>query len=225
MSNPLHLIFESRGLPRPSRAIGPECPTDESLAGYMDEVLPLGLQRGIEDHALRCDACHSVIQAVIDVTRVPTTARARPARIVARLIQHGMELLNPLELSFRSLRDGALAPALGALRGVATAEEVASHLFSIDGPGDGLDELELQVQPNGSVRLMVRGNAPPPLAPGEVSSIVFEADGCAREKRPFSGAPLTFAPLGPGRYRVQLVARAPGQPVRTLSEASFELQG
>ena len=225
MSNPLDLIFASRGLSRPARPLGPDCPSDEALAGFLDEALPLGQQRVIEDHALCCDACHTVIQAVVDVTRSAVPASARPARIVARLVQKGLELLNPLDLSFRSLRDGALSPALGALRGVATAEEAASHLFSVDGPGDGLDEIELQLQPNGSVRLMVRGNSPPPLAPGEVSSIVFEADGCAREKRPFSGAPLTFAPLGPGQYRVQLVARAPGQPARTLSEASFELQG
>ena len=44
------------------------------------------------------------------------------------------------------------------------------------------------------------------------------------QKRPYNGELLTFSPQDHGRYRIRLVARAPGEDARELSEAVVELR-
>ena len=58
----------------------------------------------------------------------------------------------------------------------------------------------------------------------EILSVLLEVDGAPREKRPYTGEMVHFAPLGAGSYRVRVTARAPGEPARDLAEASLELK-
>ena len=97
------------------------------------------------------------------------------------------------------------------------------EVIAIEGPGQGIDELEIQLQPDGQVRLQVRGESPP-IQSGEISSVMLEVDGMPREKRPYTGEPLAFAPQGHGHFRIRLLARAPGEDSRELSEAVVELR-
>jgi hypothetical protein len=220
MRSLVEIGFQTAGsLERPT-AQEPGCLTDIQLADYMANGLSATERRHLEDHALDCSGCLLLVRSVVDVREA---ARVAPARvsIVARLLQKGLELLNPLEITLRNLA-GEPAPALGALRRETNSGQ--HELISIEGPGRGLDEVQLQLQPNGQVRLSVRSDSPLPLQPGEVSSILLKVDGAPREKRPYSGAPLSFAPQSHGRFHLTLIARAPGQDVRELCEVLVDLR-
>jgi hypothetical protein len=224
--NTKHLIdtvFSTSGSWQLGSGSGPDCPSDGLLAGYMDEALSATEVRQIEDHALICGDCHLVLKSVTDLRGVPVSAPASVS-LVARIVQRGLELLNPLEVTLRSLAapQGELAPALGGMRGAADSDN--PEFIAIDGPGHGIDELQIRLQPDGQVRLQIRGDDPPPTYAGEIASVVLEVNGAPREKRPYSGAPLAFAPQDHGHYRIRLVARAPGEDARDLSEAVIELR-
>ncbi|MGQ0552370.1 MAG: hypothetical protein ACT4PU_04045 [Planctomycetota bacterium] len=196
------------------------CPTDETLAGYASALLPARARQELESHALRCEPCLDLLRAVAVTVGIKSAPRS--VQIVARLHQRGLELLNQFELALQALVAPAPVPALGALRGPAVS--ATTDQITIRGPGHGLDELELQMQANGTARLVVRCHEPPELQPGELISVVLDVNGSAREKRPFSGEPIAFAPIGVGNYRVRLLARAPGQEVRELAEALLDFQ-
>ena len=232
-------FFASQGQSTRSPEPGPQCLSDEQLAGYVGALLPARDRQALETHALACADCHELLQVLVDVIGVREPAlrtehrlapirTAEPAsiRVIGRLVQRGrqrgLELVNAMDLVFRALAQGSPAPALGALRGSAAAPPV-SDLFVIRGPGSGLDELEVQVQADGTARLTVHCRDLPALRPGEMLSVVLDVDGGPREKRPLGGEPISFAPIGAGDYRVRLTARAPGQPTRELAEASLQL--
>lgn len=216
MSHLVDALFALRGR-FPARP-GPQCPDDETLAGFVEALLPAGQRRQVEDHLLVCAACHGTLSAVLEAG--PASPAPSPFAVVVRLLDRGLELLRPAARLVDGLLAGAPAPALGAVRG--EDGDPQDELIAIEGPGLGLDVLRLQLQPDGLVRLAVQGNAPPVL-PGEISSVLLEVDGSPREKRPYNGQPLTFAPLDRGRYKVRLLARAPGREARELTAAAVEL--
>jgi hypothetical protein len=223
--NTKHLIdtaFSSSGSRPPAAEPGPDCPSDGLLAGYLDTALSATEMRRVEDHSLVCADCHTIMKTVIDLRGVPASTAPRVS-IVARIVQRGLELLNPLEVTLRSLTapQGEPVPVLGAVRG---AESASPDVIAIDGPGKGLDELQIHLQPDGQIRLEIRGEEPPPVYAGEIASVVLEVNGAPREKRPYNGTPLAFSPQDHGRYRIRLVARAPGEDARELSEAVVELR-
>jgi len=211
--------FATSGARRPTSQPAPECPSDDLLAGYIDGALSATENRQLEDHALGCGDCHLMLKTVVDVRGVPETVTPKVS-LVARLAQRGLEILNPLEVRLRGLLEEGQTPTLGAVRGDDTA---GNEIISIEGPGQGIDELEIQVQPDGQVKLQVRGESPP-IHSGEISSVMLEVDGMPREKRPYTGEPLSFAPQGHGHFRIRLLARAPGEDARELSEAVIELR-
>jgi hypothetical protein len=216
--------FATSGARRTPVEPGPDCLSDDLIAGYIDGALSATENRQLEDHSLLCGDCHLVLKTVVDVrglTEAATATVPPKVSLVARIAQRGLQLLNPLEVRLRTLLDEGLTPALGAVRG---DRSDASDVIAIEGPGQGLDELQIQLQPDGQVRLQVRGDTPPPVRAGEVSSVLLEVDGMPREKRPYTGEPLAFAPQGHGHFRIRLVARAPGEDARDLSEASVELR-
>lgn len=221
----MNQIFESflrqRGADLWPADPGPDFPAEEDFAAYLDDVLPLTERRAFEKRVLRDPAAFVLLRAAVDALADARQDVPRTTHILARLAERGLQLLNALDHSFRVLREGELQPALGALRG--EASESGSDLLRIDGPGRGLDELELARQSDGSVHLTARAREPLPLAEGEISSLVLEADGEPREKRPYSGDPLAFSPLGTGRFTLRLLARAPGQDARELACAHLEL--
>ncbi|MFT7462893.1 MAG: hypothetical protein ACI9EF_001235 [Pseudohongiellaceae bacterium] len=208
--------FASKGhlVPQPCN----ECPTDDDVAGFFDRVLSASDARAIEDHALTCSSTHLLLATVADVRMAMARATAKPPlRIRARLAERGIALLNAIELT---LSGGSSQQALGAARGEETAE-----LLRITGPGDGLDEIELQSQADGTVRFVVSGKLTGSHAAGsdERTSIVLEVDGMLREKRPYSGERVAFAPLAGGDCRITVLRRSPGSPAMELSEARIEL--
>ncbi|GJM21930.1 MAG: hypothetical protein DHS20C15_18450 [Planctomycetota bacterium] len=221
MNDTLQSFFKTRGAELWPAEPGPDFPSEESFAAYLDDALPLTERRAFEARVLRDPAAYALLRCAVDVLAEAERPVSSSTRILASIKRHGLQLLNAMELSFQTLRDGQLRPALGALRGEAGDESF--QLLRIDGPGHGLDELELSSQSDGSVQLTVRGREPLQLQAGEISSIVLEAEGEPREKRPFSGEPLGFTPLGHGRYTLRLVARAPGHPLRELACAHLEL--
>jgi hypothetical protein len=247
MNDLIDQLFARAGQSRNGTHSAEGCPPDEAFAGYLAALLPAAQREALELHSLACADCHDPLRMVVDITSeearlvvtpsrelvaAPVRAGHARLRIVGRLVQRGIELLNHAELTFRTVMD-PLTPVLDPVRGAAAAAGVSSDVgsgapatsewISVRGPGDGLDELELQFQANGTAQLVVRCEHLPELQPGELASILLDVDGFAREKRPFSGEPLTFAPLGRGSYRVRLVARAPGGPARPLAEATLEL--
>jgi len=161
---------------------------------------------------------HHPLQIALTL-EVPKTTQRPPRKRRIKPVRLRNRRRSRLKLTVRRLREGGLQPALGGVRG----ESAPAEVVTVDGPGFGLDELELASRPGGSVRLQVRGTRPLPLEEGEVSSLVLEVDGADREKRPFTGDPMAFGPLGPGVYRLRLVARAPGRPARPLGTATVEL--
>jgi hypothetical protein len=239
----IHQFFDRSGEPARSPAPGAACPSDEAFANYLGALLPAQERAVLETHALACFPCHELLRMVVDMASAGLTAPlpAHPLsaregtrspspeplslRIVGKLAARGIELLNHLELTFRTLVDGPLTPALGTLRRAATPAPAVSEWLCIRGPGQGLDELELQVQADGTVRLVVRCDKLPDLAAGESASIILDVDGAARERRAFDGQPVSFAPLGRGSYRVRVVARAAGAPARALAEAAIDFTG
>ncbi|MHC4844919.1 MAG: hypothetical protein ACYTCU_02030 [Planctomycetota bacterium] len=216
--------FQASGLPRRSVEPGMQCPSDDDVAGYLESRLPERDRQLLEAHSLQCGECHEVLKSAVDAIGVAAPAPIPASvRILGRLARHGIELLNHVDLAIRSLGEGTPAPALGALRGTTEALPT-SEMVVLSGPGNGLDELELQVQSNGATRLSVRCAELPELRAGEVVSVILEVDGTPREKRPLSGDAISFAPLGPGHYCVRLTARAPGCPPRELSQAIIDLK-
>jgi hypothetical protein len=232
-SNDVNGFFAFRGEPVRSPDPSPACLSDEQIAGYVSTPLPNSEREAVETHALLCAECQELLQAVVSVigaagpalrpARRPAPAASEPVslRIVGRLVQRGMqrglELLNAADLVMRGLSPQAVP--LGALRGAPPTAD----LFRIQGPGSGLDELQVQVQADGTASLTVQCEKPPALRTGEMLSVLLAVDGAPREKRPLGAEPVRFAPIGTGEYRVQVIARAPGEQPRTLAEASLQL--
>lgn len=217
----LDQIFDAKGLPARAASPHPLCPSDEVLACYAQGTLPDRDREGLQAHALNCRDCHELVSAVAQTVgvhrRAPGVARLR---VVAKLLRNGLELLNEFELAVGTLiRPPALAH--GATR---RAADDSNDRLVFRGPGSGLDEIEVQVQANGTARLGVRASSLPTVAPDEILSVVLEVDGAPREKRPYNGDLVHFAPLGAGSYRVRVTARAPGSPARDLAEATLELK-
>jgi len=221
MTMNLDHAFNSKGLPARAHAPGPLCPSDELLACYAQGTLPTREVAGLQDHALRCADCHELLGAVAQAIGIRQPALTPVGlRIVARLLRGGFELLNEAELAL-SLLKATPAPALG---GVRRAPGDARDLLVFRGPGGGLDEIEVQMQANGTARLGVRATRLPELRPDEILSVLLEVDGAPREKRPYNGDLVHFAPLGAGSYRVRVTARVPGEAARDLAEAQLELK-
>src|SRR5262249_21651578 len=214
-------IFDSKGLPARAASPSPTCPSDELLACYAQGTLPDREREGLLAHALHCRDCHELVSAVAQTIGVRRAAPPRASlRVVARLVRNGLQLLNEAELALGTLIRPP-APALGAVR---RAAEETRDLLVFRGPGSGLDEIEVQVHANGTARLGVRATRLPALKPDEVLSVLLEVDGSPREKRPYNGDLVHFAPLPAGSYRVRVTARAPGAPARDLAEATLELK-
>lgn len=196
-----------------------DCPTDDDLAGFFDRVLSATETRAIEDHALVCAHTQQLLTTVADVRTAAARATARPGlRIRARLAKRGIALLNAADLTLRGLTG---QPALGSVRGSVRGAET-SDLVRVSGPGGGLDEIELQAQADGRVRLIVSGELSGSGSDAR-TSVVLEVDGMLREKRPYSGERIAFAPLAEGDCRITVLRRQPGSPATEVSEAHIEL--
>ena len=214
MTDPITLAFALAG--RSDRDACAGCPDDDTLAAWCDRALSATQARALEDHALACPALLQVLGALSEAL---APAEAGPLlRVLLAIKGRGLALLNAAEVTLRELTTGG-APALGSLRGGLAKD----GLLSITGPGEGLDALDLQVQSDGNLRLTVSGTLPDG-PEGELRSILVEADGLPLEKRPYLGEPVVLGPLEPGaRYRVAVVARRPGQELRSLGEALLDL--
>ena len=230
MDQLIEVGFATRGLPSRSFDPAPGCPTDETFAGYVAALLPPAERPTLESHVLRCADCHELLRAVTDVLAFPRPLAVRPAaipttRLVARLLARGLALVDQVQASVTGLASPPLQPALGGLRRSSAAEPATgSELLKIKGPGRGLDALELQLQADGTLRLVVSGHLPADRRAGEILSLVLDQDGESREQRPFEGKPVRFAPIGAGHWRVRLVGRIPGETARELAQAELELQ-
>jgi hypothetical protein len=228
------LFFQSRGLHTRPAAPALGCPTDELLAGFASELLPARDRQALVRHVLDCVDCHDVVRALADLDILvapalrPVSVSVPVRRLVARIASRGLELL---ELVDEAVGAALAAPALqlrvapalalGGLRGAGpTAEPV-----TLAGPGQGLDAIELQAHADDTARVIVHGSRPDDLRPDDRLSVVLEVDGSLRERRPFLGQPVAFAPVGPGRHRVRLMVRARGGAARELSRADIELRG
>jgi hypothetical protein len=213
-------VFDSKGLPARAASPSPTCLSDELLACHAQGTLGEREREGLLAHALHCRDCHELVSAVAQTVGIHRPAPAR-LRVVARLLRNGLELLNEAELAIGTLLSPRVPAPLPVRR---TAQEGVRDLLVFRGPGSGLDEIEVQVQANGTARLGVRAASLPNLAPDEILSVLLEVDGSPREKRPYNGDLVHFAPLGAGSYRVRVTARAPGAPARDLAEATLELK-
>lgn len=193
---------------------------DDTLGAFVDGLLSQSERQRIADRLLLDPEAYDIVRAVADAVGL----RSRPTvyRIVARVVQDGLELLNGFELTLRQPSSGELVPALGAVRGENAQQ---TDLLHFDGPGGGLDEIEMQKQADGTARVVVTSHDLPALEEAESPSIVLECDGKTREMRPLTDQPVTFGPLREGSYDLKLIARAPGSTSRTLAEASIQLLG
>jgi hypothetical protein len=242
-----HLIdvgIATRGLQSRSADPALGCPADETFAGYGAALLPASERSAFEHHLLRCADCHELLRAVIDGLAVhrPVTVRAAAlptTRLTARLLARGLALVDHVQGALADLAapaepsathpavQPALRPALGALRRSPSGEPATAtgaDLLRIKGPGGGLDALELQLQADGTLRLVVSGHLPSDQRVGEILSVVLDHEGQSREQRPFEGRPVGFAPISAGHWRVRLVGRVPGESPRELAQAELELQ-
>jgi hypothetical protein len=232
MDHLIEVCFATRGLQSRSSDPALGCPTDEAFAGYASALSSSAERSALEGHVLRCADCHELFRAVLDVSRpVAVRAAAIPTtRLVARLLERGLALVDQVQATLLNLVDApaqpALRPALGGLRRTSPSAEPAagSDLLKLKGPGRGLDALELQTQADGTLRLVVSGHLPSEQRVGEILSLVLDHDGESREQRPFDGKPVRFAPIGAGHWRVRLVARVPGESSRELAQAELDLQ-
>lgn len=188
---------------------------DEALAAYLEGKLSSGARRRLEQEALADPARFELLRAAVDAVGGPAR---RPFRVLARLKDRGLELLNEVDLTLRALLEPQ--PALGALR---RHPGTAEGLVALAGPGEGIDELDLQVRPDHTARVVVRCTEPLDLRVDESVSITLDTDGELREKHPFDGDSFIFSALKPGRHVVRLVARSPGRQSRMLAEAAIEL--
>jgi hypothetical protein len=214
MSNPVDRLFRQRGhSPAPSKDVGP---FEETLAAYLDGRLNPGARRRLENQVLADPEQFELFRCAVDTIGVTTP---QPFRVLARLKDRGLELLNEVELAFRSLLDPEPA-ALGALR---RHKMENADLVTLFGPGEGIDELDLQAQPDRTTRVIVRCTDLMDLRVDESVSITLDTDGELREKHPFDGNTFVFPALTSGQHTVRLVARAPGRTPRTLSEAQIDL--
>ena len=214
MNNPVDRLFRSCGqLPAPTEDVGP---FEETLAAYLDGRLNPGARRHLENQVLANPEQFELFRAAVDTIGVTAP---QPFRVLARLKDRGLELLNEVELAFRSLLDPGPV-ALGALRRHQTEN---ADLVTLFGPGEGIDELDLQAQPDHTTRLIVRCTDLLDLRVDESVSITLDTDGELREKHPFDGSSFVFAALTSGQHTVRLVARAPGRTPRTLAEAQIDL--
>ena len=228
-----HLIdlgIAARGLPARSSAPALDCPTDEAFASYASALLGPAERAGFEGHVLRCADCHELFRAVIDGLAIHRPLAVRGAafpttRVRARLLARGLALVDQVRDALGDLVAPPAQPALGGLRRSGSAEAATgSDLLRIKGPGRGLDALELQMQADGTLRLVVSGHLPTDQRVGEILSLVLDHEGESREQRPFDGRPVGFAPIGSGHWRVRLVGRIPGESPRELAQAELELQ-
>lgn len=219
MTNFIDRLFDRLG-PVPADRCA-TCPADDDVSAFLDGALPATQARAIEDHALECSATRAILASIAESDDSPAPAPNPLVRVAACIKGRGLQLLNAAELALRELAsNGTPVPALGSLRGGDTATD---GLVSVTGPGDGLDALDLQVQSDGTVRLTVSGDLPAARS-GEIQAILLEAEGLPREKRPYTGEPVTLGPLEPGaRYRVAVVARRPGEDLRSVAEALVDL--
>lgn len=235
MDHLIEVCIATQGLQSRSSDPALGCPTDETFAGYATALLPTPDRLALEGHVLRCADCHELLQAVTDVLAAtqPVTVRAAAiptTRLVARLLERGLALVDQVQATLSDLvaapLQPAFAPALGGLRraGASTEPAAGSDLLRIKGPGRGLDALELQMQADGTLRLVVSGQMPTDQRVGEILSLVLDQDGESREQRPFEGKPVRFTPIGAGHWRVRLVGRIPGETARELAQAELELQ-
>ena len=230
MDNLIDVGIAARG--HQSRSSGPArgCPTDEAFAGYASALLPPFERAAFDGHVLRCADCHELLRAVIDGLAVHRPVAVRAAafpttRVTARLLARGLALVDQVRASLADLAAPPAEPALGGLRRTSPAETAAGHdLLRIKGPGRGLDALELQMQADGTLKLVVSGHPPTDQRAGEILSLVLDHEGESREQRPFDGRPVGFAPIGAGHWRVRLVGRVPGESARELAQAELELQ-
>jgi hypothetical protein len=221
----------SKGLQSRSSDLALGCPTDEAFAGYATALLPTADRLALEGHVLRCADCHELLRAVTDVLGVSRPVAVRAAaipsvRLIARLLERGVALVDQLQGSLVDLLSPPLQPALGGLRRASASAEptAAADLLRIKGPGRGLDAIELHMQADGALRLVVSGHLPSDQRVGEILSLLLDHDGESREQRPFDGRPVRFSPIGAGHWRVRLVGRIPGETSRELAQADLELQ-
>jgi hypothetical protein len=214
MTHPIEDIFRHPGLlaSSPATDAGHH---DETLAAYLEGRLPSGARRRLEREALADPTRFELLRASVDAVGGPAR---RPFLVLARLKDRGLELLNEVDLTLRSLFEPQ--PALGALRRHPGAAE---DLVALAGPGEGIDELDLQVLPDHTARVVVRCTEPLDLRVDESVSITLDTDGELREKHPFDGDSFTFSALQPGHHVVRLMARSPGRETRTLAEAAIDL--
>jgi len=210
MSDFIDSVFRAAG--RADHQPCSDCPEDEALAAYQEGLLSATERRALQDHALACAYSQGLL-AVLAEQRAGSE-RVTGLHIVARLAKRGLALLNAAELTLRGL---VAQPALGSLRGDETCP-----LLRIAGPGQGLDEIELQTQADGSVRCIVSGELVE-RGEGSRSSVALEVDGILREKRPFSGDRLSFGPLTGGSCRITLLTRRPGEAAHEVSAAVLDL--
>ncbi len=220
MTNPIDSVFSALGR-APVNSIPSDLLTDEILAIYLDGGLSPADCAALERRVLTDPAAFELYRAAVDVIGMRPARESEPFRILARIHERGLKVLNELEHRFWALVDGSLQPALGPLRAGAVAEP---DLLTVLGPGNGLDELDLQLQSDGSTRLEVRSRVRPEVGADEKLSILLETDGQVREKRPFEGDRAAFDGLVVGRHVVTLQARAPGGQPRTLARAEVALQ-
>jgi hypothetical protein len=217
MNNPVDRLFRQRAqIGAPTEDTAEMGGFDEALTGYLDGRLNLGARRHLENQVLEDPALFELFRLAVDTIGVTAP---RPFRVLARIKDRGLELLNEVDLAFRALLEPG-QPALGALR---RQKMENSDLVTLFGPGEGIDELDLQVQPDQTTRLIVRCTDSLDVRVDETISITLDTDGELREKHPFNGDSFVFPSLMTGQHTVRLVARAPGRKPRTLAEAQIDL--
>ena len=218
--SPIDLFFAARG--RATNDLPTGRPDDETLAAWLDGGLSPGQRRLLEEQALTDPALFELLRAAVDgIGASVPAAGARPFRVLANLKARGLEILNAFEVRFWALVDGdQFQPAFGPLRRDAVT---APDMLTVRGPGQGLDELDLQLQADRTTRLVVRAELAPETAADEKLSLLLESDGVLRRKLPFEASGMILTDLAAGHHVLRLVARAPGGEARELARAEIVL--